>query len=97
MFYAASTFNQDLSNWNVSGGILFVSYGQLIQFDALCSLVWLCFQVGFRVKFITDIYVDFEETRALKNDVFHFFLYIRMKCLMGLLPLIKTFALGDLK
>jgi hypothetical protein len=75
MFGGASTFNQDLSGWNVSSGTDFVSNGHGIQFDALCSLAWLCFQVGFRVTFITDMWLLKKQGHSW-NDVFHFFLVL---------------------
>jgi hypothetical protein len=33
-----------------------VSNDQSVRFDSICSLVWLCFQAGFRVKSITDVW-----------------------------------------
>jgi hypothetical protein len=91
MFLKATTFNQDVSSWNVSSGTDFVRNGQGIQFDALCLLIWLLFQVGFRVKFITEMWL-------LTQPIlfFTFFSHVSLICLMRLLPLIKTFALGDL-
>jgi hypothetical protein len=34
----------------------YVSDNQSLRFDSIRSLIWLCFQAGFRVKSITDVW-----------------------------------------
>jgi hypothetical protein len=88
----APTFNQNLNSLNVSRGTTFVSFGHIIQFDALCALVWLCFQVGFRVKFITDTLLLKKQVHST-NHVF-FFVCVRGLCFIRPLPSIKTSVAG---
>jgi hypothetical protein len=89
MFSSVQAFNQNLSSWNVSSSTNFVSFGQGIEFDVIFSLVWLCFKVGFRAKFITGTWL-LKKHRHSTNLIF----LVRKKCLMGQRPLIKTSVAG---
>jgi hypothetical protein len=79
----ASTFNQDLGSWDVSSATTFVSFDQGIQFDIQFSVVWLCFQVGFRVKLLTDMWLLKKQVHSI-NLVFHLFLVLEGDVLAGL-------------
>jgi hypothetical protein len=57
LFINLTTFNEPIGNWDVSNGVSFVSYGQGVRFNSIRSLVWFGFQVGCRVKFITDVWL----------------------------------------
>jgi surface protein len=81
MFQNAKAFNQDISGWDVSSawkvtkGTGFVSYGQGVIFGSMRSLVWLIFQVGCRVKSITDVWL-LKEHSLNQNCVFHYSLVL---------------------
>jgi hypothetical protein len=83
MFIDATTFNGDVSGWNVSRGTDFVSNDQGVQFDSIHSLVWLFFQVGFRVKSITDAWLLMENSLSTNILFFYFFLMLGWYVLEG--------------
>jgi hypothetical protein len=67
---SAIAFNQDLSGWNVHSGNEFVC-----NMTSICLLVWLCFQVGFRLESIPDVWLLMEQAIS-HNCAFHFFLVL---------------------
>jgi hypothetical protein len=84
MFDDASAFNQDLGNWDVSGGTDFVSNDQSVRFYSI---------LGFGVKSIPGVWL-FKEKALSTLSCFPLFSHVSRICLKRPLSLIRTSVSG---